>query len=79
LKKKLAIKKAEPPPAPPRLRFCGVVLDSSGSLAIVEGPDGRTNLVREGETVDGVVILSVQKKILEYRFGREKFRLELSP
>jgi hypothetical protein len=66
-------------PASPNLRFCGVLTDSNGRLAIIEKADGESMLVREKETAFGVVVLSIQNDHLECRFEKQSYRLELTP
>jgi hypothetical protein len=72
-------RKAEPQRKPPGLRYCGVVTDGEGPLAIIDGPDGESVLVRENGMVAGVSVLFIRKDRIECAFGKKKFVLELRP
>lgn len=77
--KKPVIKKNEKPePHPPKLRFTGVLQDSSGILAIIEGPSGSIYFVREKDVVEGVSVLRVEADSIYCQFDDKKFRLGLS-
>jgi Tfp pilus assembly protein PilP len=68
-------KKVEIPP--PALRFCGVLRDSSGFLAIIENPGGEVFFVRAKDEVAGVTILGIAQDRLDCRFRKRDFQLQL--
>ena len=80
---KLPVRKTTPRPEPkpslPALRFCGVVRDPAGSLALVEGPDGETRLLRETESIAEVRVTAIEPGRIECEFNKEKMWLELRP
>lgn len=76
--KKPVMPKAEKlKPIPPRLRFSGVVRDSAGCLAVVEGPDQETRFIREGEEIAGVIVKAIFPDHLQCTFEGDSLRLEL--
>ncbi len=70
----------EPPiPVPPPLRFSGILSDSSGILAIIEGQNGQTYFTHVSDTIEGIIILQIENHQVECQFEGEKFVLELRP
>ena len=61
----------------PSLRFCGVVQDGSGVLAIVEDPNGNVVFIRERDKIADVEIRRIARDALECQFKDQWFRLTL--
>jgi hypothetical protein len=76
--KKINPKVEKPRPQPPRLRFSGLLEDSTGKLAIVEGPGGNIYFAHENDSVEGVQILQVSEQELQCCFEGEEFILPLT-
>ncbi len=79
LVEKIIPKVEEPKPEPPRLRFSGLLEDSTGRLAIVEGAGGDIYFAHKNDSVEGVQILQVSGQELQCRFEGEEFTLPLRP
>jgi hypothetical protein len=62
-------------PMLPSLRLTGIVMDSSGPMAIIETPGGEIKFVREKDIVAGVRIVSIDSSWIICRFEKQKFRL----
>ena len=71
------IKRSEPAVPPPVLRFSGILQDGEGSMAVVEGQGGSTYFVHEKDTVEGVLIMAIEKDSLVCRFQKRTYRIGL--
>ncbi len=69
----------KPKREPPRLRFGGLLEDSTGKLAIVEGSGGDIYFAHEKDSIEGIQILRVSGQGLQCRFEGEEFTLPLRP
>lgn len=66
-------------PQPPSLRFSGLLEDSTGKLAVVEGSAGDIYFAHEKDSVEGVQILKLLEQELQCCFEGEEFTLPLRP
>ncbi len=80
-KKKPAYKKQQakkqPSKPPPALRLTGILKDASGTMAIVEFPDGAVYFVREKDVIEDVKILRIESNSVFCRFEKQEFSVEL--
>jgi len=66
-------------PPLPQLRLSGILRDSLGVLAIIEGPLGDVYFVKEGEQIGKVKIIAIDSSTVSILFGNKKHRLQLEP
>ena len=76
---KVIPKVEKPKPQPPQLRFSGLLEDSTGILAIVEGAGGDIYFAHEKDSIEGVQIQQVSGQELQCRFEGEEYTLPLRP
>ena len=62
----------------PRLRFCGVMEDSTGMLAIVEGSQGEVYFAKEEDVIEGVLVMNITREYMDCRFQDKTFQLSLN-
>jgi hypothetical protein len=62
-------------PTPPPLRLTGIVMDSSGPMAIIETPSREIKFVREKDIIAGIQIVTIDSSWISCRFEKQKFRL----
>ncbi len=66
-----------PPVRLPRLRFTGLLQDSSGNLAVIEDPRGQIHFVDVNDSVSGVIITNITEQIINCKYKGKDFILEL--
>ena len=80
-KKKPAYKKRQtkkqPPKPPPALRLTGILKDASGTMAIVEFPDGAVFFVREKDVIEDIRFLRIESNSVFCRFKKQEFKVEI--
>jgi hypothetical protein len=69
----------KPEPAPPALRFSGIVGDTAGVLAVIESPSGEIHFAKEGEIIAGVRLVTIGSQEVECEFEGKKYQLVLRP
>ena len=62
----------------PYLRFCGVMEDSLGVLAIVEGSGGEVYFAKKKDIVEGVMVMNITREHMDCRFKEKTFQLLLN-
>jgi|GEM_PF-2038400 len=60
-------------------RFSGVMRDSAGILAVIEGPGDAIYFAREKDTIEGISVLGITDSHVECQFQNTKFQLPLKP
>lgn len=53
---------------PPPFRLTGIIVNDKERMAVLEGPDGATYFVSEGETLNGVRLLKILERKVTYKY-----------
>ena len=53
---------------PPPFRLTGIVVKDKEKMAVLEGPDGTTYFVSEGETLNGVKLQKILQYTVTYKY-----------
>lgn len=53
---------------PPPFRLTGIVVKDKDKIAVLEGPDGATYFVSEGETLNGLKLLKILERSVTYKY-----------
>lgn len=61
--------------APPPLALEGILWDQTDPIAIIKGPDGRSEPLRVGMTLAGATVLRIEPAAVRLRFGKQTLTL----
>jgi hypothetical protein len=66
------VRPKEPVWLPPPLKLSGILVAKKKSTAIIEGMDGSTYFVKEGDTLRGVKIIKITPTSVNYLYMKKK-------
>ncbi|MEP0823642.1 MAG: hypothetical protein HRF44_12415 [Ignavibacterium sp.] len=66
------------PWVPPPLRLVGIVIKGRERMAVLEWPEGTTHFLAEGETLNGVKLLRILDREVEYQYQNKTKTLALN-
>lgn len=83
LQNKIPGKQKAVPPVPekriPRISFSGFLQDREGKLAVLETENGDSRIVAEGDSLQGVRLISINERYVLISVNDEQIELPLTP